>query len=55
MYTLNVDENKEFSMQLGVRAIPTIKSFNEGKTVETKVGVLQEYQLKELVNGLLNG
>ena len=55
MYTLNVDENKEFSMQLGVRAIPTIKSFNEGKTVETKVGVLQEHQLKELVNGLLNG
>lgn len=55
MYTLNVDENKELSVELGVRAIPTIKSFNGGKVVDTKVGVLQEAQLKDLVNGLING
>jgi len=55
MYTLNVDENRELSVELGVRAIPTIKSFNGGKVVDTKVGVLQEAQLNDLVNGLING
>lgn len=55
MYTLNVDENRELSVELGVKAIPTIKSFNGGKVVDTKVGVLQEAQLNDLVNGLING
>lgn len=55
MYTMNVDENKNLAVELGVRAIPTVKSFNGGKIVDTKVGVLQESQIKELVNELLNG
>lgn len=55
MYTMNVDENRNLAVELGVRAIPTIKSFNDGKIVDTKVGVLQESQIKELVNELLNG
>jgi thioredoxin len=55
MYTMNVDENRDLSVELGVRAIPTIKSFNGGETVNTKVGILQESQLKELITDLLNG
>lgn len=55
MYTLNVDENKEIALELGIRAIPTIKSFNSGNVFDTKVGVLQESQLNELVNNLING
>jgi len=55
MYTFNVEENIEFSSSLGIRAIPTIKSFNGGKEVSNNVGTLQESQIKELVNNLING
>ena len=55
MYTLNVDENRELASEVGIRAIPTIKSFNDGNVVDTKVGILQESQIKELVTNLLNG
>ncbi|MEY4573034.1 MAG: hypothetical protein RLZ10_2304 [Bacteroidota bacterium] len=55
MYTINVDENRGIAVELGVRAIPTIKSFNEGKEVSSKAGLLLETQLKELINNLING
>jgi thioredoxin len=55
MYTLNVEENKEIAGTLGIRAIPTIKSFNGGKEVSNNVGTLQESQIKDLVNNLING
>jgi thioredoxin len=55
MYTLNVEENRELASKVGIRAIPTIKSFNNGNVVDTKVGILQESQIKELVKNLLNG
>jgi thioredoxin len=55
MYTINVDENRGIAVELGVRAIPTIKSFNEGKEVSSKAGLLQETHLKELINNLING
>jgi thioredoxin-like negative regulator of GroEL len=42
-------------MTLGVRSVPTIKVFNAGEIIETKVGVLTEGQIKELVNELTNG
>jgi thioredoxin 2 len=55
MYTLNVEENKEIAGALGIRAIPTIKSFDGGKEVSNNVGTLQESQIKDLVNNLING
>lgn len=55
MYTINVDENREISAELGVRAIPTIKSFNGENNVTTKTGVLQESQLNDMINTLING
>lgn len=55
MYTLNVDENRELALELGIRAVPTIKVFSSGNVVDTKMGVLQETQLKELVKNLING
>jgi thioredoxin len=55
MYTLNVDENRELAAEVGIRAIPTIKSFNGGNVVDTKVGIVQESQLQDLVKNLLNG
>lgn len=55
MYTLNVDDNRELASELGVRSIPTIKAFNSGNVVETKIGLIHESQLNDLVDNLLNG
>jgi thioredoxin 1 len=55
MYTMDVDLNRDIAMSLGIRSVPTIKVFNGGEVIDTKVGVLQEQQIKGLVQGLING
>ena len=55
MYTMNVDLNREVSATLGIRSIPTIKIFNAGQVIETKVGMLSEGQINGLVTELING
>lgn len=55
MFTLNIEENKEVAASLGIRAIPTVKSFNDGKEVSHNVGMLQEIRITQLVNELING
>ena len=55
MYTLNIDNNREVALSLGIRSIPTVKMFNSGEVVETKVGMMNEGQIKELVTDLING
>lgn len=55
MYTMDVDLNREIAISLGIRSVPTIKVFNGGEVVETKVGVLSEGQIKDLVTELING
>ena len=55
MYTMNIDLNKEVGASLGIRSIPTIKSFSDGREITTQTGVLQEHQLKNLENILVNG
>ena len=53
MYTLDIDKNREFVSSLGIRSIPTIKVFDGGEVKETKVGVIAEQSIKELVSNLL--
>ena len=53
MYTMDIENNKEYSMSLGIRSIPTTKIFNKNESVETKVGVVSEGQIKDLVEILL--
>ena len=55
MFTLNIEENKEVASSLGIRAIPTIKSFNDGKEISNNVGMIQESRITQLVNDLING
>jgi thioredoxin len=55
MYSMDVDQNREVAMVLGVRSVPTIKAFNGGSVVNTRVGVLQENEIKGLVQELVNG
>ena len=55
MYTMDVDTNKDLAVELGIRSVPTVKTFNMGSVTTTKVGVLSEGQIKELVSELING
>ena len=54
-YTFNVESDKIFAASLGIRSIPTIKSFSNGGEVTTKVGLMDESQLKSLESILING
>ena len=42
---MNVDENRDVPAQFGIRGIPTLMLFKDGKTVATKVGALSKAQL----------
>lgn len=53
IYKFNIEQDKQLSADLGVRSIPTIKSFCCGENTETKVGVVQENQLSEMADRLL--
>jgi thioredoxin len=55
LYTLNVEENKEFAAELGIRAIPTVKSFANGKEQFSRPGLQMEAQINDIANELLNG
>jgi thioredoxin 1 len=55
LYTMDVELNREFAASIGVRAVPTIKSFSGGKEVYTQAGMQMEEQIKQLVSSLING
>lgn len=42
---LNVDDNPETAAKFGVRGIPTLMLFKDGKAVATKVGAMSKSQL----------
>lgn len=50
---INVDENSELAQKYGVRSIPTIIYFKEGKVQHKTVGVQQENQLDEIKKQIL--
>ena len=47
---INVDENKSLAAQFGVRSIPTLVFFNNGKEVKRVVGAQGKPQLQKLVD-----
>jgi thioredoxin 1 len=53
MYTMDIDNNREFVSSLGIRSIPTIKIFDGGEVKYTKVGVFAEQSIKDLISTLL--
>jgi thioredoxin len=53
MYTLNVMENQDLAVDLGIRSIPTIKAFNDGKEIYSSVGVLNEGDLNKLTETII--
>jgi thioredoxin 1 len=50
---VNIDQNPEAPQKYGVRGIPTLILFKDGKPVATKVGSLPKGQLAEWLSGLV--
>nr|WP_283397297.1 thioredoxin TrxA [Wielerella bovis] len=46
---MNVDENQAIPTQFGVRGIPTMIVFKDGKSVANKVGALAKPQLEAFI------
>lgn len=47
---MNVDSNTAIPMKFGVRSIPTLLLFKDGKVAATKVGALSKAQLQKFLN-----
>ena len=52
---LDVDENPATAMAFGVRSIPTLILFKDGKAVDMKIGALPKAELTQWVEAQLGG
>ncbi|MFZ0219411.1 MAG: thioredoxin TrxA [Candidatus Aquirickettsiella sp.] len=50
IYKLNVDANPNTPAKYGIRGIPTLILFKDGKALETKVGALSKSQLEAFLD-----
>jgi len=53
MYTMDIDQNRDYVQTLGIRSIPAVKVFSNGNVTDTFVGVMNEEKIKSLVNNLI--
>ena len=53
IFKLNIDENPETPQKYGVRGIPTLMLFKEGKLIDTKVGSLPKTTLSAWIDSNL--
>ncbi|CAK8162285.1 Thioredoxin [Candidatus Xenohaliotis californiensis] len=51
---IDIDKNPDNAGKLGVRGIPTLIIFKDGKPKDTKVGLIVEDILNEWINSLSN-
>ncbi len=49
---VNIDQNPNLAMQFGVRSIPTVKVFIDGRVANEFVGVLPESQIRSFIQKL---
>src|SRR5271166_6604462 len=50
---LNVDENRAVAGKYGIRSIPTLMIFNNGKSVATKVGACPKSELARWIGAAI--
>ena len=50
---MNVDENRDVPAKYGIRGIPTLMLFKDGKVAATKVGALPKNKLKEWIESVI--
>jgi len=55
MYTMDVEENQDYAVKLGIRAIPTTKAFSNGDEIFSQPGMINESDLKNIVKNLIYG
>ena len=52
VYKLNVDDNPNVASQYGIRGIPTLLFFKDGKMVQQQVGVVAKESLQKIIDQL---
>ena len=53
IFKLNIDDNPETPQKLGVRGIPTLMIFKEGKLIDSKIGSLPKTALEAWIQSNL--
>jgi thioredoxin 1 len=54
VFAFNVDSDRDFIMEMGVRSVPTLKYIKNGEIIDTKIGVQSPDQLAESIKYSLN-
>ena len=49
VFKINIDENPEIPSKMGVRGIPTLMLFKNGKLISSKVGVMPKTVIKSWI------
>jgi thioredoxin 1 len=55
MYLMDVEQDGEYAVELGIRAVPTTKLFSNGVEMFSKPGMMSETELKSVINNVING
>ena len=50
---LNVDENRKVTVQYGIRSIPTLLFFKNGKVVDSIIGAVPASEIKKVLSGII--
>ena len=50
---VNVDENRKVTIEYGIRSIPTLLFFKDGKVVDSIIGAVPASEIKKVLNGIL--
>lgn len=52
LYTFNIENDMDYVRELGIRSVPTIKGFSDGKEVFSEIGLKQTNVILEMANKL---
>lgn len=52
LFTFNIEHDNTLVNYLGIKSVPTIKSFTNGKEVNTVSGMLRENEINDLIKKL---
>jgi thioredoxin 1 len=50
---MNVDENREVAVRLGIQSIPTLIIYKNNKEIQRFVGLQSQFTLSEALKGLV--
>jgi thioredoxin 1 len=53
VFKMNIDENPKVPSTFGIRGIPTLMLFKDGKLLDTKVGVLPKQTLSSWIDSFI--